>query len=45
MWRRASISTGVVQSRPEPSSEVSWQSTIVKNSWSRRLTWSDTRER
>ena len=45
MWRRASISTGVLQSRPEPWSETSWQSNIVKNSWSRRFTWSETRER
>jgi hypothetical protein len=36
--RRASISTGVSQSRPEPSSDTSWQSIIVKNSWSRRFT-------
>ena len=42
---RASISTGASQSRPEPSMATSWASRIVKNSWSRRFTWSDTRLR
>src|SRR5204863_4200448 len=45
MCRRASIRTGVVQLRPDPSRATSSQSRSVKNSWSRRFTWSDTRER
>ena len=40
MWRRASISTGA-WSLPEPSRATSWASRIVKNSWSRRFTWSE----
>src|SRR5918994_911467 len=45
MWRRASISTAVSQSRPEPSSAARRASRIVKNSWSRRVTWGGTRLR
>ena len=38
MWRRASISTGAFQSRPEPSRATAGSRPCVKNSWSRRFT-------
>ena len=42
MCLRANMSTGVAQSRPEPSRATNWASRIVKNSWSLRFTWSET---
>ena len=45
MWARPTMITGASQGSPEPSSSDTRADCTVKNSWSRRFTWSDRRLR